>query len=264
MTKYQLNKTFVNSYKTKKPPFGFNGLGEVVYRRTYSRLKEDGTNEDWYETVRRVVEGTYTMQLEHVKRYNLGWNPRKAQNSAQEMYDRIFNMKFLPPGRGLWGMGSAITQERKLFAALNNCFAGEEKFLTREGLKTFKNTVGTNLTILTKNGEWREVPVKTFGYQKIWELTLQRQGIQKVIRTTKDHGWFTKTNSEISHNKPWTKRETKDLVEGMRLPYQKANPLPSFSPQGVVHGFVFGDGTKGRLDLCNKKDEFILKYMPVN
>ena len=30
-------------------------------------------------------------------------------------------MKFLPPGRGLWGMGSAITEERGTYAALNNC-----------------------------------------------------------------------------------------------------------------------------------------------
>ena len=33
------------------------------------------------------------------------------------MYDRIFNMKFLPPGRGLWAMGTAITEEKGLYAA---------------------------------------------------------------------------------------------------------------------------------------------------
>ena len=36
----------------------------------------------------------------------LGWNAWKAQHSAQEMYDRIFSMKFLPPGRGLMGDGN--------------------------------------------------------------------------------------------------------------------------------------------------------------
>lgn len=30
-------------------------------------------------------------------------------------------MKILPPGRGLWAMGSTITEERGLYAALNNC-----------------------------------------------------------------------------------------------------------------------------------------------
>ncbi|KAK9687912.1 hypothetical protein K7432_014596, partial [Basidiobolus ranarum] len=37
------------------------------------------------------------------------------------MYERIFNMKFLPPGRGLWAMGSPLTEEREIYTALNNC-----------------------------------------------------------------------------------------------------------------------------------------------
>jgi hypothetical protein len=37
------------------------------------------------------------------------------------MYEKIFRMKFLPPGRGLWAMGTPITEERGLYAALNNC-----------------------------------------------------------------------------------------------------------------------------------------------
>ena len=37
------------------------------------------------------------------------------------MYDKIYNFKFLPPGRGLWAMGTAITEEKHLYAALNNC-----------------------------------------------------------------------------------------------------------------------------------------------
>jgi len=121
MEKFQLSENFINKYKRKKPPFGFNGLGELVYMRTYSRIKEDGKNERWWETVQRVVEGTYSMQKNWIDSHQLGWNPWQAQRSAQEMYDRIFTMKFLPPGRGLWAMGTAITEEKGLYAALNNC-----------------------------------------------------------------------------------------------------------------------------------------------
>jgi ribonucleoside-triphosphate reductase (thioredoxin) len=49
------------------------------------------------------------------------WNEVDRQLEAQDMYDRMFKMKFLPPGRGLWAMGTALTKERRLFAALNNC-----------------------------------------------------------------------------------------------------------------------------------------------
>ena len=119
--KFTLSENFINKYKRKKAPFGFNGLGELVYMRTYSRIKDNGKNERWWETVQRVVEGTYTMQKNWIDSHQLGWNPWQAQKSAQEMYERMFNMKFLPPGRGLWAMGTAITEEKGLYAALNNC-----------------------------------------------------------------------------------------------------------------------------------------------
>ena len=135
--KFTLSNNFISKYVRRKPPFGFNGLGELVYMRTYSRIKDDGKNERWYETVRRVVEGTYTMQMNWIDGHQLGWNPWQAQRSAQEMYDRIFYMKFLPPGRGLWAMGTPITEEKNLYAALNNCAFVSTKTLKDDYSKPF-------------------------------------------------------------------------------------------------------------------------------
>lgn len=121
MITFKLDEDFVASYKGIKPDFGFNGLGQLTYYRTYSRLKADGSNEQWYETVRRVVEGAYSLQKNHILANELGWNNRKGQRSAQEMYDRIFKMKFLPPGRMLWALGTPIIHEKKVGQALFNC-----------------------------------------------------------------------------------------------------------------------------------------------
>jgi ribonucleotide reductase alpha subunit len=118
---FSLPDSFVDQYRNIQPPFGFDGLGYFVYKRTYSRVKDDGTNEEWYETVRRVVEGTFSLQKRHINAHGLRWNNAKGLFHAKEMYDRIFHMKFLPPGRGLWSMGSPITEERHVYAALNNC-----------------------------------------------------------------------------------------------------------------------------------------------
>ncbi len=137
MERFKLSDNFVSKYKRKKPPFGFNGLGELVYMRTYSRIKENGKNERWWETVRRVVEGTYSMQKNHIDNYQLGWNAWQAQASAQEMYERMFTMKFLPPGRGLWAMGTPITEEKGLYAALNNCAFVSTKTLKEDYSKPF-------------------------------------------------------------------------------------------------------------------------------
>jgi adenosylcobalamin-dependent ribonucleoside-triphosphate reductase len=137
MEKFRLTNEFLNQYKDRKPPFGFGGLGALVYERTYSRIKDDTINEQWWETIQRVVEGCYNMQKQHIELNGLGWNPQKAQHSAQEMYDRMYNMKFLPPGRGLWAMGSAITEERECFAALNNCGFVSTRDIAQDFAKPF-------------------------------------------------------------------------------------------------------------------------------
>ena len=128
--KFSLDKSFVNKYSKLKAPFGFNGFGELVYMRTYSRIKDDGYNEQWHDTVERVVNGVYNMQKRWIQERGLNWSDYKAQKSAQEMYDRMFHMKFLPPGRGIWAMGSEVTEERGLYAGLNSC-----SFVSTENIK---------------------------------------------------------------------------------------------------------------------------------
>ena len=134
---FKLDDEFIFQYKDVNPNFGFNGLGLLTYYRTYSRLKPDGSNEEWFETVRRVVEGAYSLQKEHILNNELGWNNRKAQRSAQEMYDRIFKMKFLPPGRMLWALGTPVVHERKIGQALFNC-----AFVSTENIgKTLESSI---------------------------------------------------------------------------------------------------------------------------
>jgi hypothetical protein len=36
---FRLDDAFVDSYREREAPFGFNGLGKFVYMRTYSRVK---------------------------------------------------------------------------------------------------------------------------------------------------------------------------------------------------------------------------------
>ena len=40
---FKLDEDFLDKYKTIQPPFGYAPLGEMVYRRTYSRKLDDGT-----------------------------------------------------------------------------------------------------------------------------------------------------------------------------------------------------------------------------
>jgi adenosylcobalamin-dependent ribonucleoside-triphosphate reductase len=181
--KFTLSDNFVSKYVRRKPPFGFNGLGELVYMRTYSRIKDDGKNERWYETVRRVVEGTYTMQMNWIDEHQLGWNAWQAQRSAQEMYDRIFYMKFLPPGRGLWAMGTPITEEKNLYAALNNCAFVSTKTLKQDYSKPFCFLMDASML-----GVGVGFDVKGAGEVMI-KLPNPNRGIEEYVISDNREGW---------------------------------------------------------------------------
>jgi len=114
---FKLNSKFLDEYKDKQPDFG--PLGALVYQRTYSRVKEDGTQEKFWETAKRVVEGCFSIQKDHCKSLMVECDNDKAQKSAQEMYRRLFELKWLPPGRGLWMMGTESAERNG--AALFNC-----------------------------------------------------------------------------------------------------------------------------------------------
>ena len=104
-----LTEEFLSPYKTQKPNWGYNGLGEIVYKRTYSRLKDDGTNEDWWETVARCVNGAQ----------HIGADYTKAE--AQKLYDYVFNLKCNFAGRMLWQLGTS-TVDRFGGNSLLNCW----------------------------------------------------------------------------------------------------------------------------------------------
>jgi len=206
MEKFKLSEKFIDKYKRKKPPFGFNGLGELVYMRTYSRIKEDGKNERWWETVQRVVEGTYSMQKNHIESHQLGWNPWQAQKSAQEMYDRIFNMKFLPPGRGLWAMGTAITEEKKLYAALNNCAFVSTSTIKEDYSKPFcflmdASMLGVGVGFDTKGAG--EIIVKGINRDRIEEIFMipdTREGWVESLRLLLESYFHGTTHVEFDYN----------------------------------------------------------------
>lgn len=116
--RFSLDPNFIKKFEGKQPQWG--PVGEITYKRTYSRKLEDGTQEEFWQTILRVVNGTYTVQKWHCLRNGLPWSDLRAQKSAQEMFQLIWDFKFSPPGRGLWMMGTDYV-ERNGSAALQNC-----------------------------------------------------------------------------------------------------------------------------------------------
>tara|TARA_A100001011_G_scaffold258416_1_gene266706 strand:- start:4126 stop:6093 length:1968 start_codon:yes stop_codon:yes gene_type:complete len=134
--RFRLSDTFVEPYKTAVVPWG--PLGYVTFKRTYARRLNEfdpeayGT-EEWWQTCRRVVEGMFNMQKQHVFQLGLEWNDNKAQKTAKDAYDRLFNLKWTPPGRGLWMMGTKFVEERTAAGLFNCAFRSTRDIATKGG-----------------------------------------------------------------------------------------------------------------------------------
>lgn len=106
-----LSKEFVNKYKNKQPKWGFNGLGYIVYKRTYARLKENGQSEEWFETVERCVNGAQKIGAKYTKK------------EMERIYDLVFNLKCNFAGRMLWQLGTSTVDRFGANSLLNCWFA---------------------------------------------------------------------------------------------------------------------------------------------
>ena len=188
---FKLTDTFIDGYKNKIPAWG--PLGEFTYLRTYSRfIEEENRKEKWFETVKRVVEGCFEIQKKHCESLRLVWNTTKAQKSAQIMYDKIFNFKFLPPGRGLWAMGTKFVEE-KGGAALNNCGFVSTEDIDVRGSFAFTWTMdalmlGVGIGFNTKGA--LRIRIKEPKEDGVYQITDDREGWVESLRLLLDAFFF--------------------------------------------------------------------------
>lgn len=105
-----LSQEFINSYNTQTPPWGFGGLGEIVYLRTYSR-KIDGLDrtETWTETIKRIIDGAIEIGVPF------------TEKEAEQLFDHMYNLRCTVAGRALWQLGTPLVSKFS-GTSLNNCF----------------------------------------------------------------------------------------------------------------------------------------------
>src|ERR1035437_795559 len=123
---FRLTDEFIKPYKRKIFKWGFPiggnvTLGEITWITKYSARKLDGTKEKFWQGLRRVIEGMYSIQKDYAVHNRLPWSDEMAQTSAQEAYERCFTGKWSPPGRGFWKMGTFFVNGLHDSSALQNC-----------------------------------------------------------------------------------------------------------------------------------------------
>jgi adenosylcobalamin-dependent ribonucleoside-triphosphate reductase len=121
MHSFKLSSLFLDQFIDQQPNWGYGALSYITFKRTYARnIPDEDRTEEFWETCKRVVEGVFNIQKTHCLSNKLYWDNRRAQKSAQIMFQKMWEFKFLPPGRGLWMMGTDMVFH-KGSAALNNC-----------------------------------------------------------------------------------------------------------------------------------------------
>lgn len=105
-----ITREFSSRYENITPPWGFNGMGEIVYIRTYSRdIEELGRKERWHETIARCINGAQKIGAGYTK------------EEAERLFDYIFNLKGIFAGRCLWQLGTPLV-EKMSGVSLVNCW----------------------------------------------------------------------------------------------------------------------------------------------
>ncbi len=79
-----LDLSFVEKYRTQPIAWGYDGLGELVFYRTYSRKRDDGMAETWVDTLKRVIEGAQEIGANY------------TQEEAERLFDHMFHFRALP------------------------------------------------------------------------------------------------------------------------------------------------------------------------
>lgn len=259
---FHLNENTVDLLHSMIPEFGYNGFGELVFYRTYSRIKDDGSNENWSDVVIRVINGIFSIRKNHYIKNMIDWNENWWQGFARQVAISLFKMHWLPPGRGLWAMGTNFVYERGAMS-LYNCFDENTKFLADGQIVTLKQMEGKQFKVIGKDYKEHEATVKCFGKQKLNHILFKPKYGKRLgkynlhHKATANHRWILKSGIETTNLK------SGDVVT------IKPGKIQSQTQEywdGLAHGMIFADGTKThnhidglnvyRLELFGEKEEW--------
>lgn len=142
---------------------------------------------------------------------------------------------------------------RAKFIVAHNCFAGDTKFLTKNGVVSFKDSVNTDVEVWNESG-WQPAKVKYYGKAATKKITLvpynrSRTSIVRNVVATDNHRW--KIDRLFSKNKIGRFRKevdgyirTDELKVGDKIWGRAPNVSIHEDSDGFRHGLIFADGAK--------------------
>jgi len=179
---FTLDSGISSHYRNTLAP-RIDALGQVVTATKYFRLRLDGYKENIYDCFERVVNGTFSILKNHCTLNDRLWDESKSQRMAAKMLESMLLMKFLPPGRGLWAMGTSHV-EKYGGAALNNCGFVSTKDMLSDPVSPFKWMMDMMMVGVGVGFDLK-------GVRKVGILTPEKTGY--VIVDDSREGWIDAT-----------------------------------------------------------------------
>lgn len=146
------------------------------------------------------------------------------------------------------------------------CFSGETRYMTYDGVKTLAETAGTTQRVLTNGvagGDWVDAEIQAFGVRELYRVTVRRNKITRDIYATEGHRWFYRNGHGGARQEATTLGLKSGMVFESVVPASRiSRSFPS--PFGIAHGVVYGDGsicgTQAQVQLWGEKDAQLLGY----
>lgn len=88
--------------------------------------------------------------------------------------------------------------ERRPSASLNyqkmtyKCVSADTVIKTFDGDRRIADLVGQTVQVLDGRGKWVRAPIKHYGRDRLYRVTLSRNGIKREVHTTADHRWYVR------------------------------------------------------------------------
>ena len=228
---------FINSYSSRTAPWGFGGLGEVVYLRTYSR-KVEGTDrsETWVETIKRIIDGAIEIGAPF------------TQKEAEALFDHMFNLRCSVSGRALWQLGTPLVKKFS-GTSLNNCF-----FTNIEKIEDFELLfdylmLGGGVGFSVERSKIHDLPK----VRKVDHITAEKTNDADFIVPDSRQGW-----RELLH-----KTLESYFVTGKSFTYSTLLIREFGTPLKTFGGTASGSGAlvDGIADICKVLDQRIGKKL---
>jgi ribonucleoside-diphosphate reductase alpha chain len=232
-----LTKEFIEKYDTQTPPWGFGGLGEVVFLRTYSRkIEGSDATESWTQTIKRIIDGAVEIGVPF------------SQEEAERLFDHMFNLRCSVSGRALWQLGTPLVSEFS-GTSLNNCFyTNIEKIEDFELLFDYL-MLGGGVGFSVERSKIHDLPkVKKVNY-----ITAERTADADFIVPDSRQGW-----RELLH-----KVLESYFVTGKSFSYSTILVREYGAPLKKFGGIASGPGAlvEGLIDICKVLDNRVGKKL---